>query len=49
MHTPTAIVTLCGVMLVCLAAWNAWGHAFPKRSEPSVGATVAVSPSRVRI
>jgi len=49
MHRPTAIVALCSVMLVCLTPWNAWSHAFPQRSEPPVGATVAVSPSRVRI
>jgi methionine-rich copper-binding protein CopC len=47
MHT--ASVTLCSVMLVCLVPWHAWGHAFPQRSEPPVGATVAVSPPRVRI
>jgi methionine-rich copper-binding protein CopC len=49
MHTPMAIVTLCSVLLVCLAPWNVWGHAFPQRSEPPVGATVTVSPPRVRI
>ena len=49
MHRPTAIVILCSVILACLAPWNAWGHAFPQRSEPPVGATVAVSPPRVRI
>ena len=49
MRTSTAIVTFCNVMLVCLTPWNACGHAFPQRSEPPVGATVAVSPPRVRI
>lgn len=49
MHAPTAIVTFCNVMLVCLTTWNAWGHALPQRSEPPVGATVAVPPTRVRI
>ena len=37
------------VALLCLAPWTAWGHAFPQRSEPAVGATVAVAPPRVRI
>src|SRR5262249_60558476 len=49
MHTPTAMVTLCSVILACLAPWNVWGHAFPQRSEPAVGATLTVSPPRVRI
>ena len=49
MHTLKAIITLCSVMLVCLEPWNAWGHAFPQRAEPPVGATVAVSPLHVRI
>jgi|SRR5437764_6522714 copper resistance protein C len=46
MHTASILYS---VMLVCLVPWSAWGHAFPQRSEPSVGATVAISPPRVRI
>ena len=49
MHPLKAIITLCSVMLVCLEPWHAWGHAFPQRAEPPVGAMVAVSPPRVRI
>jgi methionine-rich copper-binding protein CopC len=49
MHTPTAIVIFCNAMLICLTTWNAWGHAFPQRSEPPVGATLEVPPPRVRI
>ena len=46
MHTASILYS---IMLVCLVPWSAWGHAFPQRSEPSVGATVAISPPRVRI
>ena len=49
MPTLKAIITLYSVMLVCLEPWPAWGHAFPQRAEPPVGATVAVSPPHVRI
>src|SRR5215471_13092849 len=49
MHRPTALVAFWGVLLVCLTPWHVCGHAFPQRSEPPVGATVAVAPSQVRI
>jgi copper resistance protein C len=43
------IVALCSLMLFGWQSRVAWGHAFPEHSEPKVGATVAVAPSRVRI
>ena len=49
MHPLKAIITLGSFVLVCLGPWNAWGHAFPQRAEPPVGATVTVPPPRVRI
>jgi len=36
-------------MLLCLWTDAAWGHVFPEHTEPEVGATVTVAPTRVRI
>jgi methionine-rich copper-binding protein CopC len=49
MHRLAGIIALC---LFTLFGWQlqaAWGHAFPHHSEPKVGATVTVAPSRVQI
>lgn len=42
---------LCRTVLFCLLADAAiaWGHAFPIRSDPRVGRTVATPPSKVTI
>jgi methionine-rich copper-binding protein CopC len=42
-------IALCGLVLMGVWLGTAWGHVFPSRSEPRVGATVAVPPTRVRI
>jgi methionine-rich copper-binding protein CopC len=44
-----APLLLCGVALACGALQTAWGHAFPQRSEPPAGATLAAAPTLVRI
>lgn len=49
MRTLPAVIALCGLTLFSLWPRSAWGHAFPQRAEPRVGATVVVSPTRVRI
>ena len=49
MPTFRVVLTLCSLMLLCLGSRTARGHAFPERAEPRVGATVTVSPRRVRI
>lgn len=40
---------LCGLMLFGSWSRSAWGHTFPYRTEPLEGATVTVSPARVRL
>ena len=35
--------------LLCMLPEASWGHAFPDRSDPKVGSTMAGSPDRVRI
>lgn len=49
MRTFPAVIALWGLTL--LGPWPraAWGHALPNHAEPRVGATVAVSPTHVRI
>jgi methionine-rich copper-binding protein CopC len=42
-------IALCGLLLMGVCLGTARGHAFPKQSEPRVGSTVAVPPTRVRI
>lgn len=37
------------VAFLCILPGAATGHAFPDHSDPKVGATIAVSPERVRI
>ena len=47
MHVKVTALFICGVL--CLLPLQALGHAFPDHSDPRVGATVAGSPTRVRI
>ena len=42
-------IAVCGLALVWCGLQAAWGHAFPERSDPPAGATVAVAPALVRI
>ena len=49
MRTLPTIIALCGLALLVLWPQPTRGHAFPDHSEPRVGATLAVSPARVRI
>ena len=42
-------MAICGVALVWCGLQAAWGHAFPERSDPPAGATLAVAPALVRI
>jgi len=42
-------IAVCGLVLLGVWSGTAWGHAFPNRAEPRVGATVVVPPTRVRI
>ncbi|HXX57559.1 MAG TPA: copper resistance CopC family protein [Thermodesulfovibrionales bacterium] len=44
-------LTVIGFLLVFLSSLPeaSWGHAFPDHSDPKVGATITVSPDRVRI
>jgi copper resistance protein C len=49
MRTRQAMSVLCGLALAWGGLQTAWGHAFPQRAEPSVGAAVAVTPAFVRI
>ena len=49
MRTRQATVALCGLALTWVGLQTAWGHAFPQRADPPVGATVAVAPALVRI
>ena len=49
MRPYQAIIALCGLVLVWGGLHNVWGHAFPQRADPPVGATVAVAPALVRI
>ncbi|HZX14475.1 MAG TPA: copper resistance protein CopC [Thermodesulfobacteriota bacterium] len=49
MRTISRVITLCSLMLLCLWTDAAWGHVFPEHTEPEVGATVTVAPTRVRI
>jgi len=42
-------IAVCSVTLLGLWPQLAWAHAFPHHSEPKVGGTVAVPPSRVQI
>jgi methionine-rich copper-binding protein CopC len=42
-------MAVCSVTLLGLWSQLSWAHAFPHHSEPKVGATVAVPPSRVQI
>ena len=42
-------IAVCGLALVWGGLQAAWGHAFPERSDPPAGATVAVAPVLVRI
>jgi methionine-rich copper-binding protein CopC len=47
--TLRVVVTLYSLLLFCLGPRPAAGHAFPEHAKPRVGATIAVSPARVRI
>ena len=49
MRMLRGIIALCSLMLFGWPPCAAWGHAFPHHSEPKVGATVSVAPSRIRI
>src|SRR5262250_3197657 len=49
MPTCQAALVLCGVALAWVGLRTAWGHAFPQRADPPVGATVAAAPALVRI
>jgi copper resistance protein C len=49
MRPAPGIVVLCSLALLHWWPCMAWGHAFPDHSEPKVGATMAVAPSRIRI
>ena len=42
-------IVVCGLALVWGGLQAAWGHAFPERSDPPAGATLAVAPALVRI
>ena len=49
MQLLQVVISLCGLTLLGLSPMAAWSHAFPQRAEPRVGATLAVTPTRVRI
>jgi len=49
MRMLPAIIALYGMTLFSWPPCVAWGHAFPDHSEPKVGATLTVAPSRIRI
>ena len=49
MRLHQVVIALCGFTLALGGLRTAWGHAFPQRSEPPAGATVAVAPALVRI
>jgi copper resistance protein C len=49
MRMLPGIIALCSLTLLGWQSGVAWGHAFPHHSEPKVGATVTVAPSRIRI
>lgn len=49
MPTLRVMVTFYSLVLFCLSLRTACGHAFPEHAEPRVGATIVVSPARVRI
>jgi len=43
------VILLFSLVFLCALPEASWGHAFPDHSDPKVGATVSVSPERVRI
>jgi methionine-rich copper-binding protein CopC len=49
MRSPQATIILCSLALACGGLQRAWGHAFPQRADPPVGAAVASAPALVRI
>jgi methionine-rich copper-binding protein CopC len=49
MGTFKAVIALCSVIIFCPWLRVAWGHAFPDRSDPRVGAALSASPDHVRI
>jgi copper resistance protein C len=49
MRRLAGIIALCYLALLGWRPQAAWSHAFPHHSDPRVGATVTVAPSRVRI
>lgn len=49
MRLYPATIILCGLALAWGGLQAVWGHAFPQRAEPPVGATVAAAPALVRI
>jgi methionine-rich copper-binding protein CopC len=49
LQTVRIVIKLSGLILICLMPDVVWCHVFPEHSEPEVGETITVSPSRVRI
>lgn len=49
MRTLSAASALWGLTLLGLGPQAAWGHTFPHRAEPRVGATVAASPACIHL
>lgn len=43
------VIAFCGLMFLGTWLESARGHVFPEHAEPQVGATVSVSPTKVRI
>ena len=49
MRRRSLVMLLCSLVLSAPWPHVAWGHAFPQRAEPRVGATVNVAPGHMRI
>jgi methionine-rich copper-binding protein CopC len=48
-RAPAGRGTIVVLLAIALYAGDTWAHAFPERSEPRVGATVRIAPTRVQI
>ncbi len=49
MRNLAVVIVLCCVLSFSHWPQSAWGHASPTRAEPPAGATVKVSPTKIRI